>query len=59
MSYDLAVWEGPHPADDDTAAQAYREMCGRYMYAGLKPTDRIAEYAAALVARWPDISEPD
>lgn len=56
MSYDLAVWEGDRPADDETASQEYRRLYDRYIGSqGLQPpTPRIAAYVRALPDRYPD-----
>ena len=59
MSYDLAVWEGSRPADNDAAADAYEDLCNRYLELDerLPPTGRIRDYVEALLARWPDLGE--
>ncbi len=56
MSYDLAVWEGRHPADDDDAGSTYVELSERYLESAEPEAvaPRIAAYVAALVARYPD-----
>ncbi|QLE73442.1 hypothetical protein FGW37_19280 [Streptomyces rectiverticillatus] len=61
MSYDLAVWEGRRPADDTAAGEMFHDLCNRYMHTGVKhpPTDRIAEYVAVLLERWPDLAEDE
>lgn len=62
MSYDLAVWEGDAPVSD-AAAQAHYERLMAEMEANFQapppPTARIEAYVAALLQRWPDISDAD
>jgi hypothetical protein len=58
MSYDLAVWEGDRPSDDETAGEQYESLMDRMESGELgEPTPRIRAYVEALVARWPDIDE--
>jgi hypothetical protein len=61
VSIDLAVWEGPEPASDGEALQTFEELYERYVEAEDKtvPTDRIAAYVSALLARYPDLTELD
>ena len=57
MSYDLAIWEGKPPADDDEATATYDELFdqdGGSEPDLLPPTPRIAAYVEALVRRYPD-----
>lgn len=60
MSYDLAVWEGDRPADDEAATGFFRErvvpQLEEYDLSNpVPPTPRIRAYVEALLARWPDI----
>lgn len=57
MSYDLAVWEGDRPANDRAAAAEFEALYDRYIESNetVEPTERIAAYVAALLARFPDI----
>ncbi|MFJ2087616.1 hypothetical protein OG400_19140 [Micromonospora ureilytica] len=57
MSYDLAVWEGDLPADDEAAAEAYEALYEQYFESEeeLPPTPRIRAYVDAVAARWPDL----
>ncbi|MGW4030583.1 hypothetical protein ACWEFL_14880 [Streptomyces sp. NPDC004838] len=60
MSYDLAVWEGERPADDAAAAQCFNDLYDTYIDADgadVPPTEQIAAYVAALLERWPDLTE--
>jgi hypothetical protein len=72
MSYDLAVWEGPAPADDAAALVTYRQLIEHWHDNGLvdavharmrgkatayDATPAIARYVAGLLQRWPDLSE--
>ncbi|RSN29392.1 hypothetical protein DL990_24580 [Amycolatopsis sp. WAC 01416] len=59
MSYHLAVWEGPRPADHKAAHTTFDTLHSEHM-GGLRtpPTILIQHYIGALVARWPDL-DPD
>lgn len=61
MSYDLAVWEGARPEDDVAARTTLDDLYERYVYSGVKhaPTPKITKYVAALLDRWPDLSEDE
>lgn len=57
MSYDLAVWDGEKPRDDDEAGRAFDELFERYLDsedATVEPSPRIEAYVEALVERYPD-----
>ncbi|MFS0691243.1 hypothetical protein [Streptomyces nitrosporeus] len=57
MSYDLAVWDGDRPGDDDQAGSAYDELYELYLKSddvAVPPVPRIVAYVEALVARYPD-----
>ena len=56
MSYDLAVWEGPTPPNN-AAAEYERVMTRMEERPADPPTDRISAFVAALLARWPDITD--
>ena len=48
MSFDLAVWEGPRPADDETAAAQYVSLMDAMEADELgEPTPRSRAYAEA------------
>ncbi|MFF0346028.1 hypothetical protein [Kribbella sp. NPDC004875] len=61
MSYDLAVWEGDRPASDELAEDAFQALYEKYVEAEepIPPSPRIAAFVAALLARWPDITDND
>jgi hypothetical protein len=64
MSYDLAVWEGDRPADDEAGMKFYRERIVPRLKAHdprnpIAPTPRIRAYVGALLERWPDITDDD
>jgi hypothetical protein len=61
VSYDLAVWEGDRPADDAAAARKFEELYDQYVDTDevQPPASAIARYVAALLERWPDISDDD
>jgi hypothetical protein len=63
MSYDLAVWEGDRPPDDQAGQAVYREHVTLLEISGpadrIPPTPRIRAYVEALLDRWPDIDEDD
>lgn len=69
MSYDLAVWEGPPPADDAEALATYLQLLDKWQDEGVveaihakmrgeqtayDPTPAISAYVADLLRRWPD-----
>jgi hypothetical protein len=58
MSYDLAVWQGDRPDDDDDALAQFEALYERYVGARgkVEPTPRIAAYVTALLDRYPDIN---
>jgi len=60
MSYDLAVWEGEHPADDD-AGEVFQRLYRQYLDtpAEIPPTSAIRDYVTALLARWIDMTEDE
>jgi len=56
VSFDLVVLSGARPLDADAARLAYEHLAeGREWSAVLQKDDRIAQFVAALSARWPDI----
>ena len=61
MSYDLAVWEGPQPADDVAAGATFEEFHSRYLDEGCQtqPTPRVAAFTDALLERWSDLTDMD
>lgn len=60
MSYDVAVWDGARPADDEQALHEYEVLWERYEDAGEPPSQRILDYIASLTARYPDLTDlPD
>jgi hypothetical protein len=64
MSYDLAVWEGEHPAGSEAAMTFYLErivpQLGEHDPRNpTPPTPRIRAYVEALLERWPDIENDD
>ena len=56
MSYDLAIWESPIPADNDDALDVYAELCETYLENGdpVEPSSRIRTYVEALLQQYPD-----
>jgi hypothetical protein len=64
VSYDLAVWEGQRPADDEAGTKFYRERIVPQLEAHdprdpLPATPRIRAYVEALIKRWPDLEDDD
>ncbi|MGC5017085.1 hypothetical protein [Micromonospora sp. DT47] len=60
MSYDLAVWEGEHPADDGVAVGVYDQRYAAYMEGEEPPpTPRIRAYVLALLRRWVDMPDDE
>ncbi|MET8156139.1 hypothetical protein ABZT47_07185 [Sphaerisporangium sp. NPDC005289] len=57
MSYDLVVWEGEQPADDEAAEVEYDAVMELMEEDEAPvPTPRIRAYVEALLQRWPDIT---
>ncbi|MFF8196696.1 hypothetical protein ACF05L_38910 [Streptomyces bobili] len=54
MSYDLAVWDGDCPLDDDQAGSTYDELYLESDDVVVPPVPRIRAYVEALVERYPD-----
>jgi hypothetical protein len=67
MSYDLAVWEGARPADDEAAAKFYRDHIVSVLQdrePGLRPartlpTPKIRAYVGVLLERWPELNDDE
>jgi hypothetical protein len=59
VSYDLAVWEGQRPTDDQAAGEMFASLYERYVESDdpPPPSDRIRAYALALLDRYPDIGD--
>jgi hypothetical protein len=56
MSYDLAVWDGEQPRDEEAGA-LFDELYLRYLDSEdvvVEPSPRIQAYVEALVERYPD-----
>lgn len=57
MTYDLAVWEGDHPPDNQLAGSTYDELYERYLESDdvvVPPAPSIIAYVEALLKRYPD-----
>nr|WP_019993060.1 MULTISPECIES: hypothetical protein [unclassified Streptomyces] len=57
VSYDLAVWDGERPLNDDAAGSAFDEMYERYLESedvAVPPFPRIKAYVNALIERYPE-----
>jgi hypothetical protein len=57
VSYDLAVWDGERPLDNDQAGSVYDELYERYLELEdvvVPPAPAIVGYVEALVDRYPD-----
>ncbi|MFD7873644.1 hypothetical protein ACFV5G_05860 [Streptomyces sp. NPDC059766] len=57
MSYDLAVWDGDRPLDDDQAGSTYDELYKRYLESYdvvVPPVPSVVAYVEALLTRYPD-----
>lgn len=58
MSFDLVVLSGARPLEADEARDAYEHLAsGDDWTRVLQKDDRIAQFVAALSARWPDFGE--
>jgi hypothetical protein len=56
MSVDLAVWEGPRPANDDEASATFESLRERFLDPSSAPASKkIAHYVSQLLARYPDL----
>jgi len=62
VSYDLSVWEGELPVDDEAALEMFRLLYGQHIDRHFAegrtlepPSPRIAAFAMALLERYPDI----
>ena len=56
MSFDLGILSGATRLDPDQARQAYERLCkGAEWSSVLAADDRVAQFVAALSARWPDL----
>jgi hypothetical protein len=56
MSFDLGVLSGSKRLDPDQARDAYERLCqGAKWSSVLAKDDRVAQFVAAISARWPDI----
>lgn len=62
MSYDVAVWDGSRPANDDEAIETFERLMdadeARDDEHGEPLTPTIDAFLADLLARWPDLDEP-
>ncbi|UJR83071.1 hypothetical protein [Sandaracinus amylolyticus] len=63
MSFDIAVWEGPRPRDDDDAASTFASLANRYLEREPEhdePTPaRVRALIDAVRARFPDDAPED
>jgi len=57
MSYDIAVWVGERPADDDAAAEEFEARADASEDDDLPPGPRIKAYVDALLQRFPEGSD--
>jgi hypothetical protein len=62
MTYDLAVWEGERPVDDEAGTKYYMEHVAANLWnyeesdiLDAPPTPRIKAYVEALLERWPEL----
>ena len=63
MSYDVAVWDGERPTDNQEAIETFERLMDADEARGddepAEPlTERIDAFLTDLLARWPDIDEP-
>jgi hypothetical protein len=61
VSHDLAVWDGPRPADDSEAGRVFQQLYARYIGCedDVPPTPAIRGYVEALLERWIDMTDDD
>jgi hypothetical protein len=60
MSVDLAIWEGPPPANDNEARITFADLANRFLGSRrAPPTAKIATYVSTLTARYPELVEDE
>jgi hypothetical protein len=60
VSVDLAIWEGPPPANDDEARIAFADLADRFLGPRrAPPTAKIATYLRTLTACYPELVDDD
>src|SRR5437870_781951 len=57
MSYDVAVWDGQMPANDEQAMEVYQSLWERHKTTDEPPSPRILGYIQSLTARYPDLMD--
>lgn len=57
MSYDVAVWDGDAPANDEHAVRVNEELWARYEEGAEEPSPRILAFLRELTARYPDLED--
>ncbi len=58
MSYDLAIWRGPRPADDVAAGEEYERRFDAFELARLPPSTEMAAFRADLLASDAALRQP-
>lgn len=61
MSYDLAVWDGPRPQDDEQAGEVYDRLTEYFEDDDVEPepaTPPIREFIDELLERHPGLGSP-
>lgn len=58
MSYDLAIWRGPRPADDGAAGDEYERRFDAAELARLPPSTEMAAFRADLLASEAALQQP-
>lgn len=55
MGYQLAVWEGPRPADDEAGGARFQAMAAQHLVdEPTEPTPAICKFVEALTTIWTD-----
>lgn len=58
MGYQLAVWEGPRPADDEAGGERFQAMAEQHLMDDpTEPTPAIRQFIEALTTIWTDDPE--
>lgn len=58
MGYQLAVWEGPRPTDDEAGGETFQAMAREHLTdAPTEPTPAIRTFVEALTTIWTDDPE--
>ncbi len=57
MSYDIAVWVGERPLDDDEATRVYERLYEQSENTDAAPSPLLLDFIGALTSRYPDLMD--